>query len=175
MIKMVVSSFYNTIINSEEAIPNTTMLEIERIRNKKILFSICTNRSYQEVLDYNKDFPFIDYIISLNGSYIYDVNKERCIFKKKISLANIKKVNKLFEGYNIIYYTGEETYNDSREIEDIDIYKIEVEINDREEISKLDKLTVNSSIIERDNKMYLEIISNKTINLIKSINFNSRQ
>ena len=47
---MVVSSFYNTIINKEEAIPTSTMLEIDRIRQKGIIFSICTNRQYNEIL-----------------------------------------------------------------------------------------------------------------------------
>ena len=40
MIKMVVSSFYNTLIDNEEAIPVSTMLEIERIRKKGIIFSV---------------------------------------------------------------------------------------------------------------------------------------
>jgi hydroxymethylpyrimidine pyrophosphatase-like HAD family hydrolase len=42
MIKIVVSSFYNTLINYEEAIDASTMLEIDRIRNKGILFTILT-------------------------------------------------------------------------------------------------------------------------------------
>ena len=64
MIKMVVSGFYNTLLDEEEAIPTSTMLEIERIRQKGVAFTICTNRLYTEVLDYNKDFPFLDYIVS---------------------------------------------------------------------------------------------------------------
>ena len=59
MIKMVVSSFYNTLIDEEDAIPTSTMLEIDRIRKKGIIFTICTNRLYTELLEYNRDFPFI--------------------------------------------------------------------------------------------------------------------
>ena len=88
MLKMIVSSFYNTIIDYEEAISASTVLEIDRIRKKGIVFSVCTNRQYQEILDYNHDFHFVDYIVSLNGSYVYDVNKSKCLFKKKISLTN---------------------------------------------------------------------------------------
>ena len=40
MLKMIVSSFYNTIIDYEEAIPTSTVLEIDRIRNKGISFSV---------------------------------------------------------------------------------------------------------------------------------------
>ena len=108
MIKMVVSSFFNTLIDSEEAIPTSTMLQIEKLRKRKILFSICTNRPYKEVLEYNHDFPFIDYIISLNGSYIYDVEKEKCLFKSKLSSINLKKILSLFEQEKMIFYTEEE-------------------------------------------------------------------
>ena len=61
--RMFISSFYNTLINNEEAIPVSTMLEIEKLKNKGILFSVCTNRLKDDVLYYNHDYPFIDYII----------------------------------------------------------------------------------------------------------------
>lgn len=158
MIKMVVSGFYNTIIDREEAIPTSTVLEIDRIRNKKVIFAICTNRFYQEILDYNHDFHFVDYIISLNGSYVYDVNKDKCLFKKKISQTNLNKISELFAGYKINYYTETEVY---KKIVDKDIYKVEVEIDNREEINKLTKINLNYSIFEFNNKMYLEFTNNK--------------
>ncbi len=70
MIKMFISSFYNTLIDEEDAIPTTTMLAIDQLKQKNILITIITNRLQNEVLYYNKDYPFIDYIISLNGSII---------------------------------------------------------------------------------------------------------
>lgn len=158
MIKMVVSSFYNTIIDNEEAIPTSTVLEIDRIRNKGILFCICTNRFYTEILEYNHDFPFIDYIVSLNGSYVYDVNKNKCLSKKKISLTNLKKISQLFDGYKIYYYTEANVYN---ELVDKDIYKVEVEITNLEELNKLDKINLNYSVLEINNKKYLEFVNNK--------------
>ena len=161
MIKMVVSSFYNTLIDEEEAIPTSTMLEIDRIRKKGILFTICTNRLYTEVLDYNKDFPFIDYIISLNGDYIYDVKKEKCFFKSKISKIAINKIKNIFQDYKIIYYTKDTIYQEKPIIEE-DIYKIEIEIDKDDEIKKLDKVNVNKSILTINNKKYLEISSNKS-------------
>ena len=131
MIKMVVSSFYNTLIDSEEAIPSSTIVEIERIRSNGIKFAVCTNGLNREVLDYNKDFPFIDYIISLNGSYVYDVKKERSILNKKLTKNNISKIIKLFPNSKIYYYTEDNFIDYYRE--DIDIYKIEIEILDIKE------------------------------------------
>ena len=95
--KMVVSSFSKTLINSEEAIGYSTMVEIDRIRNNDIKFSIMTNESLRNVIDYNKDFPFIDYVISFNGAVVYDVINKEFLYKKNISNSTIKKIYKLIK------------------------------------------------------------------------------
>lgn len=162
MVKMVVSSFYNALLDEEEAIPASTMVEIDRIRQKGITFSICTNRLYTEVLEYNKDFPFVDYIISLNGAYIYDVEKKKELLKNKLSSPNIKKIVALFTDYPIYYYTENNVYRSLDEVGDKDIYKIEIEIDDDAEKEKLQKLNVNSSILLWNHKKYLEITSSRS-------------
>ena len=163
MIKMVVSSFYNTIIDEEDAIPTSTMLEIERIRQKGILFSICTNRQYKEILDYNKDFSFVYYIISLNGSVVYDVSKEKIIYQKKLTKTNINKIYKFLPDLEYKFYSEKEIYNSISDIEDKDIYKIEIELSDNEKKikDKLKNLPINLSILELNGKKYIEITSNQ--------------
>ena len=42
MKKMVINSFYNTLIDKEDAIPLSTMLEIERIRKSGNKFVVLT-------------------------------------------------------------------------------------------------------------------------------------
>ncbi len=181
MVKMVVSSFYNALINDEDAVYASTMLEIERIRKKGIVFSVCTNRNYQEVLEYNKDFPFLDYIIALNGSYIYDVEKGRCISKNKITVANLKKINTFFKDYPVIYYTGDNIYTNSDDLGDLDVYKVEIEVDDKNKVEELlKKIRGNFSYIKIHDKTYLEITSAKSdmftgvdqIGLKNSINLN---
>ena len=159
MIKMIVSSFYNTLINEEEAIPQSTMVEIERIRKKGIIFVVATNRLYQEVLDYNIDFPFIDYIVSLNGSVVYDVQKRKIIHKKKMTEASIKNISKLYEKDLITYYTAEAKNNYLDDLKEKNIYKIEIQTSEIKE--KLKKINVNTSFFKKDSKNYLEIISHK--------------
>ena len=95
--KMVVSSFNKTLINSEEAISYSTMVEIDRIRNNGDKFSIMTRESLRKVIDYNKDFPFIDYVISFNGAVVYDVVNKDFLYKKNISNSlNYKNLNHNF-------------------------------------------------------------------------------
>lgn len=158
MIRIVVSSFYNTLIDYEEAIPTSTMLEIDRIRNNNILFTVSTNGTYKEILDYNKSYPFVDYIISLNGSYVYDVLNNKCLYKQKIAKVDIKKIYNSFKNYNIYYYTEDKILNNYNETLNKDIYKIEIE--DFSDINIL-SLNCNLSVLEKNNKKYLEIISNK--------------
>ena len=92
MIKMVACSFYNTLIDKEDAIAMSTMLQIDKIRNKNIKFTVLTNRSFNEVLYYNRDFPFIDYIISYNGNCILDVNNNKIIYKNYLDKKYIKEI-----------------------------------------------------------------------------------
>lgn len=165
MIKMVVSSFYNTLINQEDAIPTSTMLEIERIRQKGIIFTICTNRQYQEVLDYNKDFPFVDYVISLNGSLVYDVEKGKIIYQKKLTKTIINKITKFLPDLKYIYYSENKKYTNKDDIENENIYKIELELNDEidEKMirNKLKNLPLNISLFEVNNNKYIEITSDQ--------------
>ena len=55
MIKMITCSFYNTLIDKEDAIPLSTMLQIDKARQEKIKFTILTNRSSEELKYYNRD------------------------------------------------------------------------------------------------------------------------
>ena len=107
MIRMVLSSFYNTLINEDESINQTTMVEIDCLRNNHILFGIITNRGIEDILYYNHDFPFIDYIIALNGSIIYDVGNNKILQEKAIDKNLIKEINNLYKNNKIIYYTKE--------------------------------------------------------------------
>ena len=172
MIRIVVSSFYNTLIDYEEAIPTSTMLEIDRIRNKNVLFTISTNGNYKEIIDYNKSYPFVDYIISLNGSYVYDIKNNKCIYKQKIAKNDVKKIYNSFKNYKINYYTEDNVLSSYNKTLDKDIYKIEIE--DYSDIA-ISNINCNLSILEKDNKKYLEIISNKcnsfiALNKINEIN-----
>ena len=160
--RMLISSFYNTLINKEEAISFSTMLEIDKLRKKDILFSICTSRSHEEVLYYNHDYPFIDYIISYNGNCIYDVKKKKNIYKNTLKKNLIKKVEEIFKDKKIIYYKDNK-----------DIYKLEIKIKRKELdlINKLENLNIYTSIFILNKDYYIEITNNNTyegINALKT-------
>ena len=158
MIRMVISSFYNTLIDKEDAIPMSTMLEIDKLRKKGILFSVCTNRDKEDVLYYNHDYPFIDYIISFNGNYIYDVNNDKCIYSNPLKTRVIKEIEKLFNDSKMIYYK-----------EDNMVYKIEIEVSKKKicTINKLSNIDVYSSIFKYNKEYFIEITSSNIANAVK--------
>ncbi len=94
MKKMAICNF-NDLLDKEDAIPISTMLKIEKLKNNNFLLTIITNKKVEEILDYNKDFPFIDYIITCHGYLIYDVNKNKKIGNYKISKKDISKIKKI--------------------------------------------------------------------------------
>ena len=105
MYKMIVSDFYGTLINSEEAISLSTMIELDRVRKEGVLFTITTSKSARVVIDYNRDFPFIDYVVAFNGSYIYDVENNSVIYSKGLSSTLLKKIYKMFSDKDLCFYT----------------------------------------------------------------------
>ena len=158
MIRMLISSFYNTLIDKEEAIPMSTMLEIDKLRNKGILFSVCTNRDKDSVLYYNHDYPFIDYVIAYNGNYIYDVNKDKYLYKNPLNKSVVQEIEKLFKGNELNYYK-----------EDNKVYKIEIKVkkNEFKLIDKLKNIDIKSSIFKYNKEYFIEITSSNITNAVK--------
>lgn len=105
MYKVLISDFEDVLIDKEDAIPLSTMLALDKMRSGKVSFAVSSSCGFQTVLDYNHDFPFIDYIILFDGAYFYDVNRKKTIVDKKISLTTTKRINKICSDYNICFYT----------------------------------------------------------------------
>lgn len=195
MYRMVVSEFTRTLIDSEEAIPQSTVVEIDRLRREKnVVFTVMTNDPLNPVTDYNHDFPFIDYVIAFNGAYVYDAIERRTIFRKNVGISVIKKVYKLFNDLDICFYTSEygaywgeyrerhysvpitnfEKFIDNHRT---DVYKIAVICKDKAEVKRVlkafDDYDINAftRIVKRNGRIFVEIYSklNDKVNGIKRI------
>ena len=161
MIKMLVSSFYNTLIDEEDAIPTSTMLAIDQIKSKKVQLTILTNRLQEEVLYYNHDYPFIDYIVSLNGSIIYDVNHDKTIELCSFTKKELEEISLEFTKKEIYYYTKDEVFSD---IPQETVYKIEIK-----GIKQWKKDMYHTSLLKIGKETFLEICKNTTYDAIKKI------
>ena len=172
MYKLLVTDFYNTLLDSDEAIPISTMLEIDRIRKSGVLFSIASGSPLYSVLDYNRDFPFIDYIIACNGAYVYDVKNNKVIFKKNIMASIIKKIKKLYSSYDMCFCTDKYKYilksNTDKKIydrelliEDFDSFYLENKSNIYKIEILFDKKKDRDTIYSEINNLDLKILFNK--------------
>ena len=166
MIKMFVSSFYNTLINEEDAIPTSTMFELDRIRQQKIKFVILTNRLEEDVLYYNESYPFIDYIISLNGSIILDVAKDKRIEGKPFTEKELQEIKSTYSGKEIFYYSKEKVL---KEPNGEKIYKVEVTGPKKELESYLENLRYENSILEIEKECYLELTKNNPYDALNKL------
>ena len=164
MIKMLVCSFYNTLIDEEDAIPTSTMLEIDRLRQKGIKITILTNRLQEDLLYYNHDYPFIDYIISLNGSVILDVNKNKEMTFNAFTKKELNEIKEYYSKEEIYFYTKDKVYES---IPQEAVYKVEIK-NTNKKISKY-----HNSIFKIEKESYLEITKNSIYDALKKLKINS--
>lgn len=157
MYKMIVSNFDKTLIDDDDAIPISTMICIDTLRKSNKKLTILTNREITYVKYYTKDINFIDYIIALNGSYIYDSLNDRVLYKNPLDKESVEKViNEYTKKIPITIYTEENKYKIKDQIDEIiknkDIYKIDLCLKTNKECDK---------IIEELNNKQLNINVNK--------------
>lgn len=150
MKKIVFSSFERTLIDEEEAIDIKTIIEIDKFRKSGNDFAIISEDILDYSLEYNRDFPFVDYIIALDGSIIYDVNNEKVIYKKSISSSAIKKILTIADDiklYSINSIYSKESFMKEYDSLKNDVNKIRIYFEKENEkellIAKLNKLSVN--------------------------------
>ena len=163
MIKMLVTSFYHTLIDDEESIPTSTMLELDRLRNNNTKITIITNGTLEDVLYYNHDYPFIDYIIALNGGVLLDVNNNKKIYGKAFTKQEIKRISNSFANKEIIYYSENNKYNSLPQEK---IYKISIKLSKKETSIYRIKNYMQSVFIDEEN-YYLEISNNISWEMLK--------
>ena len=161
MIKLLVTSFYNTLINEEDAIPTSTMLELDRVKQTGIKFCVITNRLQEDVLYYNQDYPFIDYIVSLNGGVVLDVNQNQTLEKKAFTKSELESISKEYAGKEITYFTKEK---EEQTIPQEPVYKIEIKGAKKKKSTKYVE-----TMLKRNKENFLEIAKNTPYDSLKSI------
>lgn len=135
MYQLVVADFFKTLVDADDAIPISTMIEIDRLRQKNVFMVMTTSKDIFPVLDYNRDFPFIDYIISFHGAYLYDVNQGCAIFKEELLPSILQKLLKMFSTYLMYFFTADRKLVKEDVIFDQDnIYQVEIHCSSKKEL-----------------------------------------
>ena len=165
------------------------MIELDKIRNKGVLFCITTSKSARIVIDYDKDFPFIDYVVAFNGSYVVDLINNKVLLDKSLGIGIVKKIYKIFKDKDLCFYTldncnytGDYCDKDfSKKINNIDgffvenkkgIYKIKIIFDSskwcKDAVKKLKELELKIDIYakEENDKFIIEITNSMCSKLL---------
>lgn len=190
MYRLVVSSFDKALIDDDLAIPISTVLTIDSIRRDGCKFVVATNRGVSFIQEYIKDVNFIDYIVSLNGAYVYDVMREKVIYERKISKEIIRKIVAKYENCSYVIYLctdhskcilSTEILNKDdiivRDLEDFlknnKVYKIEIHANTKKIctniVKEIQNMSIQVNIGEYEKGDYLVEITSKNITKCSAI------
>lgn len=190
---MIVCDIDGTIIKRDDYNDNISDYALNVYKNtmKDNIFVLATGRIFQNTMKLVNKYNIGHYLIGLNGSFIYDINKKIFIFKKKLSKRVCTKITRLamlnaekiylctFNNWN--FYTNIEEYknnlySEERLIKDPfdiinkeDIYKFEIYFSNIEDtnkfINKIKRFNVSNNIIQRRfNRGYYVEIMYKNIN-----------
>ena len=155
--KMLVCNF-DALIDKEEAITTSTMLEIDRMRKNGGLLVVTSTKELDEIIDYNYSFPFIDYIITYQGSLLYEVETGKVLYKKPISKEKIKEIEKVeekIEYKNEVYIIKTSKEISSSKYKNLNYYSIKKEGY----LSESDKLDALEILCKLKNIKLSEVIS----------------
>lgn len=84
MIQLVATDLDGTLLRSDKTISSATEKVLERLNQKKILFVPSTGRTHAELPPAVRRLPFLHYVITCNGSGVYDFEKGAYIFNETI-------------------------------------------------------------------------------------------
>ena len=168
--KKVIICKFEDLIGEEEAISVKTMLKIEKLKKEKYTLIVNSKKRIEDILYYNRDFPFIDFIINDKGYYFYDVKKNKKVINNKLSMKYINKIYKLYPN-TYINFVGENGLIKGDMIKDEDIYEINVFSDDiKVDDSSLNiKKNKDKIIITKNSDILNEIRKKLKIDTLKKI------
>lgn len=91
-IKLVVSDLDGTLLNSDKRISDINLNAIKRLREKGILFTICTGRIATMIEPYVNDLGIEIPVITTNGAVIWDPVNNKAVADKPMDKSEVLKI-----------------------------------------------------------------------------------
>ena len=118
MVRIIFSDFDETLLNyhsDKNYFDDYQVSVLKKLKNKGILFCIVTGRSVNFFDNFSNILPYVSYIISSNGSYIYDIINKKCIYNKYIGFQEVLKIIEYVEknNYKLFYNSNGIQYKDN--------------------------------------------------------------
>lgn len=159
----------NTLLNTNGRITNKTKEYLKELHDNGNIIVIATGRIFDTCYEVISRLDFINYIVTDNGSLIYNLKDKKIIYKKYFSKKNIKSLVDLYDkSYQYIEFSDEHYYYKysrkeinyyglSRNIENIDKF-IKNNIIIHSTIKLVDQNN-NCKIIEKINNEFKDLIA----------------
>jgi len=159
MYKLVTIDLDGTLLNSMGEISEENLKQLRRCIEQEIEIVLTSGRITNSIKNFAKQIGNNNYLISGNGSAIYDINNEKYIYQNTISKEKVLKIIKICEE-NSIYYS---VYTDK--------YILTKNLNynllfySKENLKKNDIEKTNINIVE-DVYSYIELMENQEVSKV---------
>ena len=111
-IKLIAFDLDGTLLTTDKKITERTYKALGEAADKGVYIVPATGRFLRTVPQEIKDMPFINYIISINGSYVVDIRTGKEIYTSEIPLAGALDILSYFDTMPIAYdcYMGNDSF-----------------------------------------------------------------
>lgn len=154
-IKIAFFDLDGTLTNSKKNISENNILALRKLKEKNICIVLISGRWNDYILKYAKEIKVVDYIISTQGSCIYDVAKKQIIKHDKISLTLAKKISNYCNKHKLkLTLSNLSLIKENNPLsETVDIYQGIIICKTKEDVNNLLKF------IEQEKELYISYIS----------------
>jgi len=159
-VEMIVTDLDGTLLNINEEVEKTTIEYLKKLKQEGYIIVIATGRILKSAINITQGAEFAKYIISDNGSRIYDMINKKDLFKLSIQKDTVEKICSYYDDkINIIEICNDEGYfayfNDNGK----NPYNL-TQINNIKEFLKKSSDITHLSIIPKNNE-YIETLKKK--------------
>ncbi len=123
-IKLIAFDLDGTLMTTDKRITQRTYNALKAASDQGIAIVPATGRFLRTVPQEIKDMPFVDYIISINGAYVFDVRNEKAIYRSEIPLQTSIDILSYFDSLPVAYdcYMDNDSFINSEMKDHIDEY-----------------------------------------------------
>lgn len=102
-IKLVAFDLDGTLLTTDKRITERTYVSLEKAASQGVFIVPATGRFVKTVPQEIKDMPFVDYIISINGAYVFNIRTQEVIYRSEIPLKKAVDIMSFFDTLPVAY------------------------------------------------------------------------
>lgn len=127
-VRLIATDLDGTLLDDKKQVSARNREALRRASAKGILYVPATGRIFDAIPEPIRDFPFLRYAITVNGSGVYDRRQRKMLFRAEIPREQAADMCRFMRQYETLYdcYIDGRGYMEQRYYEQIDLYFSEV-------------------------------------------------